>query len=334
MRFSIHPVREPSYYFPPALPPSALASPPLIASSEPAQDPLTSTASILTPPHTANATSRARLSHFVLLVKEQRGALIAATWCCIGVAAVSGDPSCLPPLEQLGAGLVGAVCAGGVGCLVIAWDWMDEGLENTWGRVWRWVKDRVFSEVWDEEGDRENEGTVIFDGDGNSVFLLDESEPDLGSERKGPATPMQERDSAGEAGPVDSVLNASTGTNSSRETPGRLPRLKLLSRPLFRTPQTNLSSHHADRGPNIPSADLSTPLPEENHPSGLSGPSPMPSRHAANEWKHFTGQGFWKRQQEIDDVSRMLHAGRARSLDKIQRDVEEMDKKNREKEGL
>lgn len=273
-------------------------------------------------PPTTVAAPRIRLRNFTSLTKfasNNRGALIAGISCCIGVAAVVEDSSCLPQLQELGVGLQGAVYAGGVVCLVLALGWVDERFEGVYGRVWRCVKHRVFGQDRDE-GDGEVEVTMMFDGEGRSVYLLDEEGPEseVGSEQKqkqkqkGPAALMRERRSGGEAVAVESTMDTTPGNTSSWDTPGRMPNLKPPPRPLYRTSKPSISPSQANRVPKLPSVHYSPPPPEDYHASGLLGPSPVPERYAAPGWKHFTGEGFWRRQQEIDDVNRMAHLGKSK----------------------
>src|SRR5690242_15325102 len=135
MSFSTPPVRQPADT---ALPHSTSAPIPipnsLVATSDGlSQDllPPTRPVSPISPITMAAPCIRLRsLTNLTNFAYNNRGALIAATSCCIGVAALIEDPSCLPQLQELGAGLQGAVYAGGVVCLMLALEWVDEQFEG------------------------------------------------------------------------------------------------------------------------------------------------------------------------------------------------------------
>ncbi|KAH6644406.1 hypothetical protein C7974DRAFT_439727 [Boeremia exigua] len=290
------------------------------------------------------------------LVRRNTTRITTLTSISIGVIAMIEDPTCIPRLDELGIGIVATVCAGVVIYGVVGLNrrgerigWDGEGFEDAWGWVWRWTLDKLPGAGKDTEGDKgEADTTMMFDKDGNSVFVLDQPE------RSNLATPIPKRDSARENAATPSLTPTIGLSHKALDRPA-LPEFKVPSipgpRPMPSTPSScrqdrgltssfsqsptlsySMVQHQLDRTTQSP-VSYNT-LPEINHASGLLGPSPMPSRYAIPEWKHFTGQGFHKHHQRQGAVARWLISGSSRSLEETTREIERIDEQDGGKEDL
>lgn len=307
------PVRESSHHSLPAQPPFLTPPPPRFIVATLNDTSQRTSAPVAPPVQAAHVTNTApqRMDSLTDLLNfvSDNCAILAVAWCAIGAAGVIEDPSTLPQLPEVGAGLVGALCAGVVVYIVLVLDreaerrWPEERLEGSWGRVWCWVRDLRGGTAG------EVEVTSMFNDKGRSVFLLDESE------RRDPEVSMQECTPVGEASRIQAPLDCLPAIKSpkrtsdcpilheSRSHPHILsqlaktsssPRQYPISRPVNYESicQHSDLQHGADRATPRRPVRRSTSPPRNDHPSGLLGPSPVPTHYAVPSWKHFAGQGL------------------------------------------
>ena len=348
MSFLTPSVHDPSYFFPPVhLPPPKPSSSTSASTTEHAS-------SDSHPQRLMAAPHLHKLSKFVNLLKCSTGATIALCWGAIGIAAVVEDRSVLPPLVDLGKGVVGVVCAGSLIRGVVALGDTAEGsdrvdVEGKWGAVWRWWRDRAGRGGGERKRQMEMEGTMTFTAEGESVFLQDEPEawrPRIPSPRVQTPQPTIPRRSSDErqtqtcptlpsfAFPPAQNVNSAKAEQSSTP-PLQTQPTKLF--PLFEDAELSISSplshqqhtRHASSSSSHPHIHQPIarhrPNPHTSHildenPSGLLSPSSMPPRQSTfQEWKHFTGTGFYKHQQKLEAVSEWSNPGSSRSLEKVMR---------------
>jgi hypothetical protein len=247
----------------------------------------------ITPPE------RRTLARLITAIKHHAGTSLAVVTSAIGLAAVLEDPASLMQLTELGNGLVGLVCAGGMilGFVVLdgVADGVDAGVESAWGKVWRWCGDWVGSSgggyVEGEEGmDMEDVASQSQGKEGQA--LPDFTFPPL------PNTPS-------------TLTQEVTYTSSS-------------SQPTLQHPTPRRRPDH-----NTQELQHSQTYATGNHASGLLGPSPMPHRRTSADWQHFTGTGFHRHEQKLRAISQWSNMGsRDRTFDEILREVEEMDERD------
>ena len=200
-------------------------------------------------------------------------------------------------MSELGNGLLGAVCAGGIIVGVVALDGVadgvDAGVESAWGKVWRWCEDRVGR----GEGEEMQEGEEM---------VIDEE----GTRREVEVHEMEEVTST--VRPRGSELSPS----QRKERPA-LPASAFPALPLPPSPS----------GQEVAYTSGSSCLYESGqHASGLLGPSPMPPRRTSVGWQHFTGNGFHRHEQKLRAVEQWSNMGRrGRTFDEVLREVEEKD---------
>lgn len=355
MSFLTPSVHDQSYFFPPVhLPPPKPSSSTSASTTEHASsDPR--------PQHPMATPHLHKLSNFVNLLKRSTGATIALCWGAIRIAAVVEDQSVVPPLVDLGKGVVGVVCAGGLVWGVVALGDTAEGsdrvdVEGKWRAVWRWWRDRAGRGGGERRGQMEMEGTMTFTAEGESVFLQDEPEagrpriPPPRAQTPQPAIPRRSSDERQtQTRPTLPTLAfpLTQNANSVEAEQPIIPPSQTQSTERFLSFEDICSSNSSPsrRGrdatstytsktsshPNIHQANLRhRPKPHtshlfDEHLSGLLGPSPMPSRYWASKgWKHFTGTGFYKHQQKLEGVSEWSNPGSSRSLEEVMRSVEEL----------
>ncbi|KAJ8116307.1 hypothetical protein OPT61_g2252 [Boeremia exigua] len=335
--------REPSYYFPPAVPATTHTYPPQIA-------PLPVLSEPPSPSCTSNNVPRTRLQRLgnLLELRERHpGASIALVSGCIGIAAAVADPTCIPTPDEISTVLFATVCASGVIYVVLAMDHGSKeavnGLEDAWGGAWRWLQDRISSILGSRVNEEEVEVSMMFNDEGNSVFLLD------GPERLDPPKPPQQPESTSKAAtasaspnplplvtlsqetrdlpkfnfkipPMPDARSRNSSSSPSQEdhsrahsvSPRLTPRYPMLQRQLFRSKPGSGS----DQSP-----------PNTTHASGILGPSPMPPLRPPEEWRHFTGRGFHEHQQKLNAVAEWSNPGSTKSLREIVRRAKELDER-------
>lgn len=246
-----------------------------------------------------------RPSPLIATIAANAGPSIAVLAGAIGLSAVLEDPSSLPRLSELGNGLIGLACAGCIVVAVVALDSATEGVgagvEEAWGRMWRWVGDRVRG----QEGEVEDETRMLDEGGDGSVLYQDQDQdqdqqPGTLLDQTTPMRALRQEQSHGLHLPSFTFPPSSEGGSEE------------YSRPRQRVDRHPLSSHiYADT----------------QHASGLLGPSPLPPRSSVQPaWTNFTGQGFHRHEQRLKAVSLWATPGRrGRTFDEVLREVEESD---------
>ncbi|KAF1925821.1 uncharacterized protein M421DRAFT_232381 [Didymella exigua CBS 183.55] len=269
------------------------------------------------------------------MLRAYAGLSIAVLTCMLGLATAIEDSTCLPQLTELGNGLIGLVCAGGIVMGVVILDHVsdavDTGIEAAWGEVWRRIKDCVAGGRGEHEGN-EMEEVMMFNEEGNTVFLHESPPGTPKEEIQGVAEPVTPRDSFE---PCEEGGNGTLGLLAFTLPP--LPQTRAMNSPPSPPRQefayTSSSSQspfyhpvpHQRVGHGIPGFLHSQTYADENHTSGLLGPSPMPQRRTDPGWQHFTGRGFDRHRQKLEAVSEWSHPGtRARKFDDILEEIEEM----------
>lgn len=268
---------------------------------------------------------------------------LASALALLGLVAEIEQPGFILRPTELSIGLVAAFCAGGVIFSVLALDqvggdsnWLVK-IEGCWGATWRWVQDRYTERGKGEEvmGEEEGEATMMFGKSGTSVFLQDTPL------RTRPTTPLPQMSEPAQG---DSTPQQASEGTSPQNTPALSGSLIFEYPPVHGvTPMNSPPSPHrqehvyASSSSTQPSLRQPTPrrahfeppeslhispLRENNHASGLLGPSPMPPRRtASNEWKNFTGQGFYKYQQKLEAVNEWSNPGSRRTFEEVMRGV-------------
>lgn len=122
----------------------------------------------LPPPHPRTLSPR-----LIEALTHHAGTQFAVAMSAIGLTAVIEGPSCLLKLSELGNGLLGAVCAGGIIVGLVALDRVADsvnaGVESAWRKVWRSCKDRAGRGEGIEK--RREEEEMVFDEEGIMTFL-------------------------------------------------------------------------------------------------------------------------------------------------------------------
>jgi hypothetical protein len=127
--------------------------------------------------HTPTPAASSQPSHeaprLIEALIHHAGTQFAVAMSAIGLTAVIEGPSCLLKLSELGNGLLGAVCAGGIIVGLVALDRVADsvnaGVESAWRKVWRSCKDRAGRGEGIEK--RREEEEMVFDEEGIMTFL-------------------------------------------------------------------------------------------------------------------------------------------------------------------
>lgn len=319
--------------------------------------PATPVASTHQQPIDCPPTKLQRLSNLVNTIKTNASTSIALISGAIGLAAAVEDPFCLPQLSELGNGLTGLMCAGGIVMGVVALENVAEGVdadvEEAWGKVWRWVKDKISGPrtPGGEEGEggegQEVEEVMMFDDEGRSAFLRDTP----------PATPPSMQDDSGDSLAVPATPPAQQSSERGSSRRSGCPALPAFTFPplpdtrAINSPPSPPQQEYAYTSSTMQPA-LNHPVPRRRaehdasnllhfhtyadgtHASGILGASPMPARRTTqSEWQHFTGQGLHKHEQKLKAVNLWAVPGRRnRTFDEILKEVGEMDNKVRQRE--
>jgi hypothetical protein len=268
----------------------------------------------ITPPE------RRTLARLITAIKHHAGTSLAVVTSAIGLAAVLEDPASLMQLTELGNGLVGLVCAGGMilGFVVLdgVADGVDAGVESAWGTVWRWCGNWVGrSGGGHAEGE---EGVVVFGAEGTAVGLRDA----VARERTEMEDVMSQ--SQGKERPALPDFTFPPLPNTPSPLTQEVTYTSSSSQPTLQYPTPRRRPDH-----NTQELQHSQTYATGNHASGLLGPSPMPHRRTSADWQHFTGDGFHRREQKLRAVGQWSNMGRRdRTFDEILREVEEMDERD------
>ena len=272
--------------------------------------------------------------------------LLASVFAILGIAAEIEQPGFFPRLKELGIALVAIVCGSSVVINALALERLSEGaqfgIDEVWSVMWRWICDVISDEeriVGEDENRQAEEVTMMFSKGGTSVFLLD--------------TPNRHRAGTTIQTPLAAIIPQQlSGSDIPRETLNQ-SRSPFFPLPSVAFPQSCNSppSLHRQEHETIPIPSTQKPLhhfitlreagidvsgllvEEETHASGLLGQSPMPSHSTVpNQWKNFSGKGFYKYYQKLEAVSKWQNPGSSRSFEDVPKNIESMDGRNQERE--
>jgi hypothetical protein len=331
-------VRGPSYYFPSTQPnhPLPAPTPSAEAKTNDESPPPIPTVSPLAPKSSLHRiyTTFQHAAQIVNYIRIDPGLPIASVFAALGVVSVVEDPSLMPGFGEIGYGVVGVVCAGGFvrGVLALedAGKAVDVDVEGIWGEMWRWCRDRVF---WDGGGGGGEEGgeverTMMFSPDGScSVFLQDALE----AQRPTTLPPPQSNSISLQQTPTRPASSVVVLPPFENIPPLDSPPLTRRHEYAYTTSLTQLSPYHPT---SCRRTDQNTSHVLNEHPSGLLGPSPMPSRHIdPQEWKNFTGMGLYKYQQKLEAVGEWSNLGNSRSFEEVMQRVEDVEGRDKRKTG-